>query len=317
MEKALRIPRAIYDQNGGNPTTPAGAVTFAGGGSLTGSWRVELSSARKYGFLEPGDPGQIRLTDRARKAIAPQAPEDRVTALREAILAAPQISDVYNFYRGESLPDQQFFVNALTDRFKVPADKVGEFQAIFIESVKAAGLLDETSDRLRLLDIGRDESHRVGGSFATSKTSPAAEGTCFVMQPFAGQLGNYYEQIYKPAIEQAGLTAVRGDTDIFGTGKIMDQIWRGIRSSTVLLAELTSKNPNVFYELGLAHALEKPVVLVSSNLDDVPFDLQHIRVVLYDQSDPFWGTKLIDKVADMIKIALTNPEEAIFRAGEG
>ena len=83
-----------------------------------------------------------------------------------------------------------------------------------------------------------------------------------------------------------------------------------------LVAELTSKNPNVFYELGLAHALEKPVVLVSSNQEDVPFDLRHIRAIFYDQADPFWGQKLINKIADNIKSALTNPEEAIFRVEE-
>lgn len=136
------------------------------------------------------------------------------------------------------------------------------------------------------------------------------------MQPFGGTLGGYYESIFKPAIEQAGLVAVRADAEIFGTGKIMDQIWRGIRAAKVLVAEMTTKNPNVFYELGLAHALEKPVVLVSSNQEDVPFDLRHIRVILYDQADPFWGQKLIDKIADNIKSAVLNPEEAIFRADE-
>lgn len=72
-------------------------------------------------------------------------------------------------------------------------------------------------------------------------------------------------------------------------------------------------NPNVFYELGLAHALNKPVVLVSSNEDDVPFDLRHIRVIIYDQTDPFWGQKLIDKVADNIRSAIDHPEEATFK----
>lgn len=81
-----------------------------------------------------------------------------------------------------------------------------------------------------------------------------------------------------------------------------------------MVAELTSKNPNAFYELGLAHALEKPVILVSSNQEDVPFDLRHIRAIFYDQTDPFWGQKLIDKIADNIKSALIDPEEAIFRA---
>jgi hypothetical protein len=136
------------------------------------------------------------------------------------------------------------------------------------------------------------------------------------MQPFGGHLGGYFDSIYKPAIEQAGLQALRADDEIFATGKIMDHTWRGIRAADVLVAELTSKNPNVFYELGLAHALEKPVVLVSSNQEDVPFDLRHIRVILYDQIDPFWGQKLVDKLADNIESALADPEEAIFRVDE-
>jgi hypothetical protein len=62
--------------------------------------------------------------------------------------------------------------------------------------------------------------------------------------------------------------------------------------------------------------LSRPVVLVSSNQEDVPFDLRHIRVILYDQQDPFWGQKLIDKVADNITSAIKDPEDAIFRADE-
>ena len=105
---------------------------------------------------------------------------------------------------------------------------------------------------------------------------------------------------------------MRADNEIFGAGKIMDQVWQGINAAKVLVAELTSKNPKVFYELGIAHALQKPVVLVSSNEDDVPFDLKHIRVIYYDKNDPFWGQKLLNKVAENIISALKNPEEAIF-----
>jgi len=82
------------------------------------------------------------------------------------------------------------------------------------------------------------------------------------MQPFAQPYGGYYETIFKPAIEQAGISPVRADNEIFGAGKIMDQVWRGIRNAKVLLAELTTRNANVYYELGLAHALGKPVVLM-------------------------------------------------------
>jgi hypothetical protein len=317
VEQALRIPKAIYEQNAGNPCTVKEAATFTGATSVSGNFNVEVSSAKKYGFLA-SEGGKLVLQDRARKAIAPQSETDRVSALREAVLAAPDLSTVYSFYRGENLPDDQFFINALTDRFGIPVDKVAEFREVFNDSIRAADLLDESGERPRLIDVGRDEAHRPAGAKATSSTKVevAAGTTCFVMQPFGGALGGYYESIFKPAIEQAGLVAVRADAEIFGTGKIMDQIWRGIKAASVLVAELTSKNPNVFYELGLAHALEKPVVLVSSNQEDVPFDLRHIRVILYDQADPFWGQKLIDKIADNVKSAIKDPEEAIFRADE-
>ena len=59
VEKALRIPKAIYDQNGGRPATREEAVRFAGGGALTGPWRVEISSAQKYGFLSPAGDGLL------------------------------------------------------------------------------------------------------------------------------------------------------------------------------------------------------------------------------------------------------------------
>ncbi|WIV61863.1 hypothetical protein [Amycolatopsis nalaikhensis] len=316
LEKALRIPRALIEQNAGKPATRDEAVRFAGGTGLNGPWSVEISSGQKYGFLV-SDSGTVSLTDRARSVISPQSEADRQSALREAILDAPDFSGVYNYFRGEALPDEPYYANALKDRFKIPADKVPEFQQIFHESLKYAGLLDQTGPQARVLDVGRTEVGGGAGGRAKQSISgrpkSATGASCFVMQPFSGALGSYYDSIFKPAITQAGLVPIRADADIFATGKIMDQIWRGIRDSTVLVAELTSKNPNVFYELGLAHALHKPVVLVSSNEEDVPFDLRHIRVIVYDQTDPFWGEKLIDKVADNIRSAVENPEDAIFR----
>jgi hypothetical protein len=91
------------------------------------------------------------------------------------------------------------------------------------------------------------------------------------------------------------------------------RVFRAESTTQVLIAELTTRNVNVFYEIGLAHALQKPVVLVASNEPDVPFDLKHIRVIYYDVTDPSWGNKLIDKIAEKILSALKNPEEAIFK----
>lgn len=313
VEKALRIPKAIIEQNAGRECTESEAASYAGVG-MAGPFRLEVSSSIKYGFLTRPRPGVLGVTDRARQAVRPQKPGDDVEALRQAVLDAPEISDVYKHYRGEDLPDGAFFENALVDKFKIPSDKVAEFREIFHNSLQSAQLIETRGEKFRILDV--TSSDDLGSETVAKKaTAPrfAASDTCFVVMPFAGAIGTYFHAIYEPAIKKAGLTAVRADADIFGTGKIMDQIWSGINAAKVLVAELTTKNPNVFYELGLAHALDKPVVLVSSNEEDVPFDLRHIRVIYYDVSDPFWGQKLIEKISENIVSAIKNPEEAVFK----
>jgi hypothetical protein len=313
VEKALRIPRAIIEQNAGKECTDKESATYLGVG-FNGPYSVEISSAIKYGFLVRPRPKSIAVTERARQAVRPQKLGDEIEALRQAVLDAPDISEVYKHYRGEYLPDGSFFEHALVDKFSIPAGKVAEFTEIFLSSLQSAKLVERKDDKFRVLDVS--SSPELDGIADLKKLSVGAKisagDSCFVVMPFASPIGGYYQQIYEPAIQKAGLKAVRADADIFGTGKIIDQIWSGINAAKVLVAELTGRNSNVLYELGLAHALQKPVVLVSSNEADVPFDLRHIRVIYYDVSDPFWGQKLIDKVAENIVSALKNPEEAVF-----
>lgn len=319
VEKALRIPRAILEQNAGKPCTPKEAAAFLGVGP-GGPFSVEIGSAAKYGFIERPTEGKIQPTELARKILRPQNADEVTKGYREAVLNAPEISDVYKHYRGENLPDDTFFRNTLVDTFKIPEANFPDFKQIFLESLGRAELLAEHGDRLRVLDVSEEATQPEEKSDRLKKLGASvdvkASDTCFVMQPFALPHGEYYEKIFKTAIEKAGLQPVRADAEIFGTGKIMDQVWRGINAAKVLVAELTTRNPNVFYELGLAHALRKPVVLVSSNEPDVPFDLHHIRVIYYDVNDPFWGAKLIEKVAENVLSALKNPEEAIFKGAE-
>jgi hypothetical protein len=317
VERALRIPRAILDQNAGKPCTPKEAAKFLGV-THKGPFAVEIGSAIKYGFLERPEEGTIQLTDLARRILRPKSPEDEAKGYREAILKAPEISEVYKHYRGENIPDDTFFRNTLLDTYKIPESEFTDFKQIFLESLDKAKLIAKHGDKLRVLDVSEEAVQPEEKSDRLKKLGASVEvkatDSCFVMQPFSPPLGDYFDKIFKPAIEKAGLQPVRADAEIFGTGKIIDQVWRGINVAKVLVAELTTRNPNVFYELGLAHALRKPVVLVSSNESDVPFDLHHIRVIYYDVTDPFWGTKLIEKVAENILSALKNPEEAIFKS---
>ena len=318
--KCLRIPQGVLENNAGKECTDREAAKFAGVG-WSGQTSVEISSAIKYGLFERPSPGKVRPTDITRRILKPQKPTDKVDAIREALLKAPLISDIYKHYRGENLPeDMSFLANTATETFKIPTGRVTEFLTVFTEDLEAAQLLEEVSGKKRVLDITHTPSEVAGESSITTEdhlkkvskgVTVAATDACFVMMPFADPIGGYYALIYEPAIKKAGLIPVRADTDIFGTGKIIDQIWSGLNRAKVLVAELTGRNPNVLYELGLAHALHKPVVLVSSNEADVPFDVRHVRVIYYDVNDPFWGDKLIAKVAENVVSAIKNPNEAI------
>ena len=316
MRKVLRVPMAILEQNAGKTCTDREALKFAGLG-YNGPSRVEISSSIKYGFLERPSAGNVAVTDLAKKILRPQNPTDELDGLRQGVLNAATISDVYKHYRGENIPDEQFFRNALVDTFSLREDKVDEFKVIFLEDLSEAQLVEDVGGKKRVLDIARGTEPSSAAEETLKKISKGVKiehgDTCFVMMPFAEPIGGYYKAIYEPAISKAGLRAVRADDEIFATGKIIDQVWSGITAAKVLVAELTGRNPNVFYELGLAHALSKPVVLISSNQEDVPFDLQHIRVIYYDMRDPFWGEKLVAKVSENIVSALKNPGEALLK----
>ena len=316
LSRCLRIPQAILEQNAGRDCKDREAAGFAKL-SYNGDVAVEISSALKFGLLERVAQGTVRPTDLVRRIVRPQKADDRIEALREAVLQAPVFSDVYKHYRGENLPEREFLANTAIDTFKVPADKVESFLTTFLETLKDAQLLEEVGGKTRIIDfthtaeaggaVGEEQLKKLGKAVSVSATD-----VCFVMMPFAPPVGTYYSSVYEPAIRKAGLNPIRADAEIFGTGKIIDQIWTGIRNARVLVAELTGRNPNVLYELGIAHALHMPVVLVSSNEGDVPFDVRHVRVIYYDVMDPFWGSKLIDKVAENILSALKNPNEAIL-----
>jgi hypothetical protein len=128
--------------------------------------------------------------------------------------------------------------------------------------------------------------------------------------PFGDWFDRYFKEIYVPATKDAGFEPLRAD-ELFSAGAVMEQIWTQIRKAKILLADLTGKNPNVFYELGLAHALRKPVVFVAADIEDVPFDVRHLRVVVYDIREPNWSEKLRREITTYLSNTRTDPEKSI------
>lgn len=104
-------------------------------------------------------------------------------------------------------------------------------------------------------------------------------GLVAVMMPFDKAFDIVYETI-EQAVSDAGLRCVRAD-DIWDHDNVLDDILGLIWRSQIVIADLTGKNPNVFYEVGLAHSLPRRTVLLTQNSDDVPFDLRSLRYLKY------------------------------------
>lgn len=148
-------------------------------------------------------------------------------------------------------------------------------------------------------------------SKAKPKKSKEPKDTCFTIMPYGDWFDDYYETIFCPAIRDSGLKPTRAD-DLFRPGTIVNDIWTFTNQAKVVLADLTGKNPNVFYELGLAHALAKPVVLVTESIENVPFDLRPLRVLEYDKNEPRWAEALEENITRAIKEVLVSPTEAVL-----
>jgi hypothetical protein len=114
---------------------------------------------------------------------------------------------------------------------------------------------------------------------------------CFVLMPFGDPFDGYYKKIIKATVKEMGLDPLRSD-EIYGTAPIIQDIWKAIWRASVVVADVTDKNANVNYELGLCHALNVPTIIISKRVDDVPFDYRHRRCILYDTDQAGWEDDL-------------------------
>ena len=137
--------------------------------------------------------------------------------------------------------------------------------------------------------------------------------SCFVIGPISdvdgyapGHFTLVYAHLIKPACANAGFEATRGD-DTPRTNYIALDVLRQIITSDIVLCDLSSKNPNVMYELGIRQAFNKPVVLMKDRKTDRVFDIQGLRTFDYDET---LRVDLVQGDIDVIAAALKSTSEA-------
>lgn len=141
--------------------------------------------------------------------------------------------------------------------------------------------VNEAADDLRenVIFLGPERLNRPPVTLSDDKRV-----SCFLVMPFHTDWSDRTTASLRLICKRLNIFALRGD-DIFRPTDILDDIWSGLMQSDFVIADITGNNANVFYELGMAHALGKPVLILTQNIDEVPFDLKSRRILDYDVND--------------------------------
>lgn len=141
------------------------------------------------------------------------------------------------------------------------------------------------------------------------------KGTCFVIMPISdpdgydkGHFDSVYKDIFVPAIEKAGYSPHRVDEDA-SSGLIQAKIFENLINAPMAICDLSTRNPNVLFELGIRQAYDKPVVLVQETGTERIFDINGISCIDYDPSLIYRGVlDSQEKIANSIQETEKNPK---------
>jgi hypothetical protein len=154
----------------------------------------------------------------------------------------------------------------------------------------------------------RRTSRMIASPIYKSRDTRPDPKAVFALMPFGQPWSDrIWTRLIRPIVEEAGLLPVRGD-DLYGHD-IMEDIWKGILKARIVIADITDRNPNVFYELGIAHTLGKPVILLTQKLTDIPFDLNRFRHIVYQDN--------LDGYDQLTKHLRASIREIIASTGDG
>lgn len=134
---------------------------------------------------------------------------------------------------------------------------------------------------------------------------------CFVLMPFGDDFNDVYQIGIKESCYDGGAYCERVDEQIFHES-IIQRVCNQIAKADFIIADMSERNPNVFYEVGYAHALGKPTILLTNNVDDIPFDLRHLPHIIYNNSLVNLRSELTRRVKWFVENPVDNYNESKF-----
>lgn len=142
----------------------------------------------------------------------------------------------------------------------------------------------------------------------------ARRRVCFVIMPFIPELHYFYLYLKHYLEQQHGILCERADAQVL-TKPILDKIVDYIRNADVIIADISGRNPNVFYELGLAHAYDKSVILITKDAaNEVPSDVRHFEFVPYDLAR---HVEFLERLDNALRNVFASRYEELFQRAIG
>lgn len=299
IEESLKIPILIKENNGGNPWETeqlAKALNLKKGGN---NFYYITASSRDYGFTSgTRETINVELNDLGRKYVYAQSSEDLASAVWTAFNNIELFRKVYEYYKGNEPSDETFFRNALVSTFGVDESLHDDFLKVYRENRRFLETFAENQMVMSLPSVSTN------GQVLNSSLPQADEKRIFVIMPFSEKTDTYSKgffnevltELIKPAAIEAGYIAETADRN--GSDIIHSTIIKAINNAEIIMADLTEHNPNVLFELGIAIALRKPVILIKTEETGQIFDIDNtIRVFSYKSN--LWKSTLEKDVPNL------------------
>lgn len=194
------------------------------------------------------------------------------------------------------------------------ADQVAEKTAQKVQAVQkqqADELAEQTLKYSKAIELKPGEL-----VFGRPSEGSQFQGDIFMIMPFRPDFNSIYTDIIRPLAAEHGLKITRGDEFTSVTGVIMSEVWSALNNCDFVIAEITGGNDNVFYELGIAHTLNKPAILITQapKPEDVPFDIRHLRYIQYENTVS-GGVKLRESLHTSIARLLKDLQDGWGKTG--
>jgi hypothetical protein len=270
------------------------------------------NSLRHSGIVEKAQDDQYRLTEIARKILAPTYEGERREGIIKAIAKPAILGRFYSDYGASLLPSGEIFRNVLEQKYGIPGNRIDETIQLILQNARFAGLLEEQPGGKYRLRSGNEAigiappepigSGPVsdGGSLAADTMTTDYKNACFIITPIGDEgvperkhADTMLRHLIAPVLDELKLVPIRAD-QIAKPGHITKQIVEHIAYCRVCITDLSFGNQNAHYELGVRHAFNLASIQIIRKGDKIPFDVQQGRTIIIDTSDPY---TIMDRIA--------------------